>query len=357
MLIPTLTGRKHLPTALRDLLSLPYRYGGMNLINPTQYLLEQYSLSQQICHPLIKQYFSDPSNFDTVGVTLMSKRNNKLAAYTDALKKKLDATTQYSLALSLEKGASMWLSTLPLTAHGFHLNKSAFRDAVHLHYGWEIPDTPVTCQYGHSFTIDHILSCPKGGFPIICHNEVRNITSSLLSEVCSNVTVEPQLLPLTGEELSFRSANCDSNAQLDIAANGAWGCRFEKPFFSVRVFNPFSKCNMETPLPETYRQHKNEKKRKYEQRVIEIEHASFTPLVFSSTGGMSNITSHFFKYIAEKRKSSYSETIALIRCRLCFALLKSAIMCIRGTRSTSAMPILSSAIDLQVAEGRLSFNI
>ena len=58
-------------------------------------------------------------------------------------------------------------------------------------------------------------------------------------------------------------------------------------------------------------------KRKYEQRVIEIEHASFIPLIFSLTGGKPNITSHFYRHLAEKivekKHSSCSETIALIK--------------------------------------------
>ena len=45
----------------------------------------------------------------------MSKHNNKLATYTDALKKELDTTTQYSLALNLENGAPLWQLTLPCT--------------------------------------------------------------------------------------------------------------------------------------------------------------------------------------------------------------------------------------------------
>ena len=37
------------------------------------------------------------------------------------------------------------------------------------------------------------------------------------------------------------------------------------------------------------------KKNCYEQRVLEIEHATFTPLVFSASGGMANETKTFYK--------------------------------------------------------------
>ena len=73
---------------------------------------------------------------------------------------------------------------------------------------------------------------------------------------------------LLAGELTMRSANTDPNARFDIAANGVWGG--EKTYFNVRVFNPFSKSNTETPLSETYHRHENEKKRTYEQCVIDI---------------------------------------------------------------------------------------
>jgi len=37
------------------------------------------------------------------------------------------------------------------------------------------------------------MSFPKGGLPLLCHNDVRDLTASLLTEVCSQVIVEPEL--------------------------------------------------------------------------------------------------------------------------------------------------------------------
>ena len=76
----------------------------------------------------------------------------------------------------------------------------------------------------------------------------------------------------------FIYSNSEQNARLDVAANGVWGGRFERTFFDVRVFNPFAKSNMDTPLATTYRRHENDKRRQYEQRVIQVEHSSFVPL-------------------------------------------------------------------------------
>ena len=58
---------------------------------------------------------------------------------------------------------------------------------------------------GQAFTIGHALSCPTGGYPSIHHNELQDITADLLKEVCTDVTVEPFLQPLTGEVLDMRT--------------------------------------------------------------------------------------------------------------------------------------------------------
>ena len=94
----------------------------------------------------------------------------------------------------------------------------------------------------------------------------------------------------------------------------------------------------------------------YEQRVLEIEHSSFTPLVMSATGGMGPLATIFYKrlaaMLAEKQGTQYSKTIQWIRCKLSFALLRTAILYIRGCRSTYK-PHHQDAIALQIVEGNI----
>ena len=75
----------------------------------------------------------------------------------------------------------------------------------------------------------HVLSCPKGGFPSIRHNEV----GSWMSEVCHDVYLEPHLQPMTGETLNGASAITEDGARLDIAVNGFWVSKYERCFFDV----------------------------------------------------------------------------------------------------------------------------
>ena len=50
------------------------------------------------------------------------------------------------------------------------------------------------------------------------HNEIRDLTASLLSKVCCDVGVEPALQPLDHEPLRYATANREDNARLDIVA-------------------------------------------------------------------------------------------------------------------------------------------
>ena len=70
--------------------------------------------------------------------------------------------------------------------------------------------------------------------PTLRHNNLRDLTADLVSEVCPNVCTEPELQPLSGEVLHRRSANCQDGARVDIRG-GALG---EIPgcIFDMRVF-------------------------------------------------------------------------------------------------------------------------
>ena len=74
-------------------------------------------------------------------------------------------------------------------------------------------------------------------------NEIRDLTAQLLSETCPNVSIEPDLQPLTGETLTYLTSNTEDGARLDVRAEGFWGDRQQSAFFDVRVFNPLAQSN------------------------------------------------------------------------------------------------------------------
>ena len=103
--------------------------------------------------------------------------------------------------------------------------------------------------------------------------------------------IEPRLQPLDNERLHLRSAVKGSEARLDIKAGGFW---------SRGVSHVNTKCYQNTTTSEVFKEQEDENKRKYQQRVLDVEMGSFTPLVFGTNGGMGNECQRFLKHLADK---------------------------------------------------------
>ena len=236
----------------------------------------------------------------------------------------------------MENGASIWLTVLPIKEYGFALDKQSFWDSVYIRYNIPLPRLPTSCVCGASFNIEHALSCSKGGFIINRHNEIRNTTAEFLSEICSDVAIEPLLQPLNGEKFERKSTLTTNEARVDVTARSFW-IKGQMAYSDVRIFNPLAKCHRNLSLQAAHKNNENEKKRKYNDRIIEVEHGSFTPLVFTCFGGMSREYSRFYAHaaekIADKRKLNKSIVSAWLKTRLNFSLIRSMLLCIRGSRS------------------------
>ena len=69
--------------------------------------------------------------------------------------------------LASEKGASIWLPTLPLNELGFRLNKQQFIDALCLRYNLPLLDILKECACGSDYSAEHCLTCKNGGYVIM----------------------------------------------------------------------------------------------------------------------------------------------------------------------------------------------
>ncbi|CAH3188373.1 unnamed protein product, partial [Porites lobata] len=72
-----------------------------------------------------------------------------------------------------------------------------------------------------------------------------------------------------------------------------------------------SKCNHGKETSTIFKEQEEEKKRKYQQRVLDVEMGSFTPLVFGTNA----------EKLLEKNGESYHITITWIRTLLSFEIL------------------------------------
>ena len=85
-----------------------------------------------------------------------------------------------------------------------------------------------------------------------------------------------------------------------------------------------------------YASHESQKKIKYNQRILQVERATFTPVVFSTTGGMGPEAKHLVKKLAERTSAksgqSYADVMKFLRTRMRFDLLRTTIIALRGAR-------------------------
>ena len=92
---------------------------------------------------------------------------------------------------------------------------------------YHLANTAKTYHCITSVSVDHPMVCPFGGFPIMRHNEVHNLTATLLTKVCHDVTTEPLLQPISTETVPYATANTSNDARLDAKARGFW-CNTEQ---------------------------------------------------------------------------------------------------------------------------------
>ena len=197
---------------------------------------------------------------------------------------------------------------------------------------------PTYCACQKMNDIDHALSCKTGGYTIFRHNRIRDTIAEILREVCTDVVVEPPLTPLESDTYTDgmnNRMNTTDGARLDIACIGLFS-PLERTYMDVRIFHAGAPSYRNRTLPSLYTENENSKKRQYNSRVINIEKSTFTPLVFSTSGGMGkeckNLIRRCAYLISNKRGERYADVMSHITTRIRMALLKSTLISIRGYR-------------------------
>lgn len=343
----------------RSMLALPPRLGGMGITNPAMVADIENQNSISLTQSLTEKIITQDAEAE-IDQTLLLERRKKISKERqqaqkdrwEQLQHRLSANTCRKVHLAQETGASNWLTSLPIRAKGFSLNKQEFVDAIALRYGWPVTGIPNTCACGAPNNVNHTMTCKKGGFVCIRHDEVRDLTANMLREVYHDVSTEPALLPLDGEHMRYRTANTTNEARVDISARGFW-TRGQKAFMDIRIFDPMAASHRELSLEAVHQRNELEKIRAYGERIQHVDQGSFTPLVFTTSGGMGPKAKCFYTKLAdtmaERKHQPRSHVVAWMRCRLSFSLLRSALLCLRGTRYSAPAPTDISGLDCEVA--------
>ena len=342
-LIPAIIGR-NVTEIERSIFSLPVRLGGLGIQNPCETADREYDNSTRITRNLTRLIVNqekDLTNYDAAKMkSLISKMKSEKEEFfiskLDELQPAMSRTLKRYVEMACEKGAGVWLTALPLQSTGYVMNKQEFRDAICVRYGWSVPNTPAYCGCGEKNNLDHTLNCKLGGYVTMRHNNIRDLEASLLKEVCKDVRIEPEILPIgRNESNSTDSNNTAQKARLDVSAVGIWSS-MERTFLDVRVMHPNSPSYADKTPEQLYAHHEQVKKKAYNHRIMHVDKGSFTPLIFSTTGGMGPEATKYHKRLAEliadKRGEKYPDVVNHIRTKLRFSLLKSILIALHGIR-------------------------
>ena len=160
-------------------------------------------------------------------------------------------------------------------------------------------------------------------------------------------------MPLNNETFRYKTTNRSTEARLDIKANGFWR-KGQTAFFDIRVTHVNCKTNQDKQTAEVFLNHEKEKKRQYLKRVLDVEHGTFTPLIFGTNGGLGKESSDFIKNIAlkiaEQEDEKFGIVMSWLRTKLSFELLKSVLLCVRGSRT----PFRKQNIDSYVMDFKMN---
>ena len=279
--------------------------------------MEQFNASLDITAPHVNSIVTQSSTVPAR--ELMEKRKCEVNAKRRAAAKSRIERIDESLSPNLlqavqqtrDKRASSWLNAIPIEEHGLALNKQEFRDALCLRYNLPLPNLPSYCACGETFTVNHALSCKKGGFVAQRHDAIRDLLTSHISKVYRNVETKPLLQPLDNEVFNLQSTVTSREARLHMKAGGFWTPGLTA-FFDVRVTHVNSRSNQGKHTATIFKEQENEKKRKYNKRVMDVEMGTFKPLVFGTNGGMGLDCQNFLRTLANRFSTKNDEPYASV---------------------------------------------
>ena len=273
-----------------------------------------------------------------------AKRRAAAKSRIDRIDESLSPDLLQAVQQTRDKGASSWLNAIPIEEHGLALNKQEFRDSLCLRYNLPLPNLPSYCACGEMFTVNHALSCKKGGFVAQRHDTIRDILTSHISKVCRNVETEPLLQPLDNEVFNLQSTVTSRGARLNMKAGG-----FCTPgvtaFFDVRVTHVNSRSNQGK-----YTSSKSKKTRRKGNTTREWwELLHHWCLEQTGAWDYQNFLRTLANKLSTKNNEAYASVISWLRIQLSLAILRTVHRCVRGSRYPFKSRVVSEDFTFAVA--------
>ena len=136
-----LTKGYHCSEIERKLISLPVHFGGLDILIFSEIALQEYVFSKRVTSQLsmnIKQQATEltlnNNEMKETKIEIAHERTKSHEEKLALLKESMTLDQRKANELSCMKGASSWLTSLPLKAENFVHNKREFYDAIRFRY-------------------------------------------------------------------------------------------------------------------------------------------------------------------------------------------------------------------------------
>ena len=337
---------------LRPLLSLSVRCAGLGIRSPTETAEGCYATSKACTRKLVDSLL-EGTDLDVLGY-LREAGLERRAAVKERQEQENDALQALLLTYSpaqqrrlqrVAKAAS-WLSTAPNRLNGAELSAEEFRDSLRIRYGFEPPNLPSRCDGCNSkFSVEHALSCKKGGLVLLRHNEVAGEWHQLCAAAFSPSAVSDEPFICSGQHNGQEAAAAPANPEVlppeargDVAVRGFWK-RGTAAIFDMRVVDTDAATHRSQDPAKVLAGHEKRKKNRYLEPCL-ARRRQFTPLVFSVDGlpgeeakaAMQRVASR----LAAKWKRPHSQLCGYVRSRVAHSLVRATSLCLRGARDPTA---------------------
>ena len=335
--LPKLFGNSAINEVQRDLFSLPAKQGGLGIRKPNSQSRSAYYTSVRatghIQSSLKGECDYNWNKNDSEIKTARREHTKKQAVVDDqclaSVLPLLPDNTKRAVQRAVDYSTSHWLTVLPLASDHFDLSAVEYRDALCVRYALPFLSVPSKCDgCGDCFTIQHALSCKKGGLITQRHNEIRDSIGDLCSLLWKNVRREPIIREADDE-------NHLTGLVADLSARGVWHPQGTASF-DIRVIDTDAVSYLGRKPSAVLASAETEKKTKYTAACTE-RNVSFTPLVTSVDGALGDEFNAFMKRLAHglssKWERPYARVMGWVRCRMSFAILRATNLCVRGTRT------------------------
>ena len=355
----------------RELYGLSVRFAGLGLPNPVTQGAECLKTSVSCCKLLTASIksgrhlvYAEHKTHAKVARTVAQKaradaQNVKVHGWIDDEERRV--MERHRLVRGKKAGA--WLTCIPNSLNGTELSYEEFQDNLRLRFGFEPLNLPEKCDgCGEKFTVEHALSCAKGGLVLIRHNTSAGEWGNLCGKghLPSSVSHEP-FIKFSGTQAERDARAARLAAEAAAEARGEGGDETARPpadpsigmmmkgdkgcdnFWKWGTTCIFDSRITQTDAP-TYRgkdpakvlaDAESEKKAKYLQACLD-RRRHFTPMVYSVDGMAGDEARAAEKKLASalagKWKREYSEMCGYVRVRMSIAVVRSNTLLLRGQR-------------------------